>query len=955
MGNGTLVVEHATTIAGTLTTNTKIDPKHTLGKLTIEAGGVYDNDELKVVVNATNLVTNYGTMILGTGAVSFGDGFKNYNVCISTPDALYVSGDFVNQGQYDANEGTLILGGDKNNNTAFDHGSSVYYNIIKSGANTITTASEGKSRTLTIAGTLTVESGTFAADKSDVISLLGGKVGVSEGKGDNIIPADKSGKGKDAEECGVIIYNGATLELRDSSTLNVECDFTNEGTFTGDSTATLHLIGSTFTPGNSGYPTLLKTSEKVTQVKNSTFKFEGEKWTNFGQYQAESDSTVELNRYICEHPGVPPIPIKPCAADQDIISIGAEKAYIAFENIKTNNYGTKRFHTDIEISGTFTIAGGATVEDIVEAAIPPNVYTFTNDDAKMVVSGTWTLKGNSALGLIALQGTDEMNKKGKRWTLILNSSGAVNIDEVSLRDSELITHGGSLNGKNVGYNVVSLGNLSPSWGPFDPVPEPIDPVPEPIEPSESNDVVLSLQTANPVSSSATAAIGNTVKLQLMLTSSGTGTVNGISAYLQFDPTVLSVVDTSSEGGIQPFTTDSFIGGLIFENSAADGLLRYTEGNVTGNATGAGIVASVSFMVNDAPEGDSTAISFLSDAANGLITSVSYSNGETVQPILKGFTLTVGNAPSLPGDTNEDGMVNLVDFSFLSSVFGTADPNADFNGDGYVNLADFSILAANFGKSVAAAAPVAFPGSGVALSRQHSGGRLSLRAPAKAHRGDVIEGAVVATERRRYDSSLRAYSFELSYDSKMLRLVKGGITEGDFLKETLFVTKDNRVFAATRSGKHTGITTTQRTGVLTKLRFQVVADGVSKDAIRLRDVQVVDGAGNFSRLPELHAALRTVPKETQLLANYPNPFNPETWIPFRLADDADVKIQIYDVSGRLVRTLDLGYRSAGFYVDRSAAAYWDGCNNTGERVASGLYLYRLTAGDFSSMRRMVILK
>jgi len=93
----------------------------------------------------------------------------------------------------------------------------------------------------------------------------------------------------------------------------------------------------------------------------------------------------------------------------------------------------------------------------------------------------------------------------------------------------------------------------------------------------------------------------------------------------------------------------------------------------------------------------------------------------------------------------------------------------------------------------------------------------------------------------------------------------------------------------------------------------------------------------------------------LLANYPNPFNPETWIPFELAEDTKVKIQIYDVSGRLIRTLDLGHRDAGHYLDRSTAAHWDGRNSSGEGVASGVYLFRLTAGGFSGMKRMLILK
>jgi hypothetical protein len=102
-------------------------------------------------------------------------------------------------------------------------------------------------------------------------------------------------------------------------------------------------------------------------------------------------------------------------------------------------------------------------------------------------------------------------------------------------------------------------------------------------------------------------------------------------------------------------------------------------------------------------------------------------------------------------------------------------------------------------------------------------------------------------------------------------------------------------------------------------------------------------------------LSVVPERTSLLQNYPNPFNPETWIPFELSESADVTITVYSPSGQIVRTLELGALPSGSYTSRAKAAYWDGTNDMGERVASGLYLYRIEAGSFSAMRRMVILK
>ena len=98
-----------------------------------------------------------------------------------------------------------------------------------------------------------------------------------------------------------------------------------------------------------------------------------------------------------------------------------------------------------------------------------------------------------------------------------------------------------------------------------------------------------------------------------------------------------------------------------------------------------------------------------------------------------------------------------------------------------------------------------------------------------------------------------------------------------------------------------------------------------------------------------------PEETALLANYPNPFNPETWIPYQLAKSADVTLTIYGIDGRVVRQLALGHQAAGVYQARTRAAHWDGRNALGEPAASGVYFYTLTAGDFTATRKMLILK
>ena len=117
----------------------------------------------------------------------------------------------------------------------------------------------------------------------------------------------------------------------------------------------------------------------------------------------------------------------------------------------------------------------------------------------------------------------------------------------------------------------------------------------------------------------------------------------------------------------------------------------------------------------------------------------------------------------------------------------------------------------------------------------------------------------------------------------------------------------------------------------------------------RDVRDVAGA------PANPTVENPNPEQTTLLANYPNPFNPETWIPYQLAEPAEVTVTIHAADGKLIRTLDLGQRRVGVYQNKEHAAYWDGKNEQGEPVASGVYFYTLKAGEFSATKKMLIRK
>ena len=204
---------------------------------------------------------------------------------------------------------------------------------------------------------------------------------------------------------------------------------------------------------------------------------------------------------------------------------------------------------------------------------------------------------------------------------------------------------------------------------------------------------------------------------------------------------------------------------------------------------------------------------------------------------------------LTEDVNNDGVVNIIDLTWVASNFGKTGPNAaDVNNDGVVNIIDLTLVAAAFGNMASA------PEIG------------SSHLDSMPARSDVEA----------------------------------------WLREARQMNLSDPTF--------------QR-GIL--------------------------------MLEQLLAAL--TPKETALLPNYPNPFNPETWIPYQLAEPADVSISIYAVDGKLVRTLDLGHQPVGIYESRNRAAYWDGRNALGEPVASGVYFYTLTAGEFNATRKMLIMK
>jgi len=200
-------------------------------------------------------------------------------------------------------------------------------------------------------------------------------------------------------------------------------------------------------------------------------------------------------------------------------------------------------------------------------------------------------------------------------------------------------------------------------------------------------------------------------------------------------------------------------------------------------------------------------------------------------------------------------------------------------------------------------------------------------------------------------SLTAGAFKIKYDSSVLRAV--GITprfmlNGAYWQARIDEEKSEIRFAFAKSSP----TKQSNDAALALLEFEPIGDveGMTTDLV-FHDVQIAESIS----IKNINGSITFLPRQSALLQNYPNPFNPETWIPYQLATDSPLTIHIYNTKGQLVRTISLGNKDAGVYTTKGKAAYWDGKDSLGQKVASGVYFYTLMAGEFMATRKMLILK
>ncbi|MBT3271224.1 hypothetical protein HN371_29060 [Candidatus Poribacteria bacterium] len=329
-----------------------------------------------------------------------------------------------------------------------------------------------------------------------------------------------------------------------------------------------------------------------------------------------------------------------------------------------------------------------------------------------------------------------------------------------------------------------------------------------------------------------------------------------------------------------------------------------------------------------------------------------SDGDSITTDFMDGSITIENAPT-PWDVNGDGSVDIVDLVIVALDFGVSEAGlaGDINRDGVVDIVDLVTVATRFGErttapAMAGALPKTVPIAGLTIHPVLDGDTLHVEV-----RSEGIPG-------------LYGYQFTPVFDATHLRLVAAdddallGRDGDSFWRQVAHPPASGAppTIVATRLGPGDGVS---RPGALTTFTFRVLRPfSVAQTAFGLRDVKLVDARGAViarSRGVTFPLGKLMVPATSSLLPNYPNPFNPETWMPFDLSEAADVTVTVYNAMGARVRRIELGGLAAGAYRAKQDAAYWDGRNTLGERVASGVYVYELRAREFRAIRRMLVRK
>ncbi len=317
-------------------------------------------------------------------------------------------------------------------------------------------------------------------------------------------------------------------------------------------------------------------------------------------------------------------------------------------------------------------------------------------------------------------------------------------------------------------------------------------------------------------------------------------------------------------------------------------------------------------------------------------------GGIVPVSLENGSIEVISSIGIRGDVDGDGQIRANDailtlriVAGLASVDESQKWAADMNGDGEVK-ADDAILILRKAGGLTAPSAESLAGIGrqirAMLPEAHGVAGENITVPVKVDNIAELAGGNICIT---YDSTILS---AIAVSSKLGQLLVSNIAEPGFVY-LAFAGLDRL-----------------DSKIVAEIQFEILTDDVSplefqtvelyrRDALPL-DSKSISGRFRSWAIPPGHSAL---------LQNFPNPFNPETWIPYQLQKGEEVSVRIYSMSGQLVREFALGYKPAGLYISQDRAIYWDGRNEDGEYVSSGVFFYQITAGSFKAAKKMIILR
>jgi len=423
----------------------------------------------------------------------------------------------------------------------------------------------------------------------------------------------------------------------------------------------------------------------------------------------------------------------------------------------------------------------------------------------------------------------------------------------------------------------------------------------------------------------TAAPGESVTVPINITDAST--VAGADIEVNYDANILTVSEvrsTALTSGMNVITNTNTPGTII---------LRIAVGN--GLSSGSGAFVDMIFTVS-------------ASAVSGTETPVTFASAEAFDEVGQNIAIGTQNGKvkiglaCIKGDVNGNGEVRSNDAVMALRISaGLLTPTArqlcaaNMNTDDLVKSNDAILI---LRKSAGLMAPdrgdmvVSDRIVTVALDGFYGVSDNTIDVPLRVDNPGIIAGADIY----------------ITYDSSVLRAVSVSSEGGIMMASNVGEPGEVRISLASATGL--------KSDTLAHVRFQVLADSRSPltlGSVRLYDL---DALPLVSRpVDSQFISYMMAPERSNLLQNFPNPFNPETWIPYQLREDAPVTIRIYSLSGELVRGLSLGSKSAGVYVSTDRAAHWDGRNEAGESVASGIYFYNIQAGELTATRKMVVAK